>query len=460
MKKGKLGTALLSVLLAAAMLVPNASAAQYPWNGQAEAGIPRTAAVMLIPQGDGVHRQYMSGDSQGLFQPEKALTRGELAQMLCEITADRPASAPVLYDVPWDAWYASAAQMAVGLGLMTGDNGLFRPDDPVTRAECAYALSQMLPYDAPLLDIFADVWPGHWAYQAICRTAAQGLFQGDSQGCFRPNDGLRRCEAAAVFNRLLGRSPDLATLTARADLRAFPDVPRSHWAYGEVMEAAVTHQCVSAWDGGETWIAAVAEGPAVPETPPAEAAGLPDGPQRIDGHLYWVVDEKFVRSCNMNGLYFDGNGWYTTGDEELDGLLNDMVDRLTDPSMTRDQKLRVLFDYVVQNYTYLARPLVSKGTTGWEPEYTLFFLQNGKGNCFSFAAAYCLLCRELGLLAYTVVGTSAGSAHGWVEIPLDGVTYMFDPELQWYYNNRTTKSYDLFKMQPTKIPSGVYRYAW
>lgn len=458
MKKGKLGAALLCVLLLLEALVPTAAAAPYMQNGWVESETTRTAAVMMLSQEDGFHTGYMDGDSRGMFRPEEALTRVELAQMLYGITADRPSFSPVLYDVPGDAWYAPAVETAAGLGLMTSDGGFFRPGDPATRAECAYALSQLLPYDAPLLDIFPDVWPGHWAYQAICRTTAWGLFQGDGQGGFRPNDVLRRCEAAAVFNRLLGRSPDLEA--ARTGLQVFSDVPRSHWAYSEIMEAAVAHQCVSFGDGGERWLSLADEVPAVPAVQPTDAAGLSDGPQRIDGHLYWVVDEKFVRSCNMSGLYFDENGWYTTGDGELDGLLNGIVDQLTDESMTRDKKLRVLFDYVVTNYKYLARPLVSKSATGWEPEYALFFLKNGKGNCFSFAAAYCLLCRELGLLSYTVVGTSGGSPHGWVEIPLDGSTYMFDPELQWYYNNRTKKNYNLFKMLPSKIPAGVYRYAW
>lgn len=464
MKKKKLEIVLICALLAAVALTLTAAAAQY-WGGSSPVEAEMSAAVTMTPQAEGAHSKYMNGDDQGLFWPEKALTRAELAQMLYELVADRPAATPVLEDVAGDAWYAPAVETVVGLELMTGDYGVFRPGDPATRAECAYALSWLIPQDAPAMDRFSDVWPGYWAYQAICRTTGAGLFQGDGSGDFRPEDSLRRCEAVAVFNRLLGRSPDLEALAARGDLRTFPDVPGTHWAYGEIMEATVTHQCAAA-EVGERWISAVAEAPVMPTVPaapepaPNPAAGLPDGPQRIDGHLYWVVEGSFVQSCNMSGLYFDENGWYTTGDEELDQTLNNIVEELTDDSMTRDQKLRALFNYVVGNHTYLNRPHIAKGSTGWEPEYAKFFLKNGKGNCFSFSATYCLLCRELGLLAYTVVGTSGGSPHGWVEIPLDGSTYMFDPELQWYYNVRTTKKVDLFKMLPTKIPSGVYRYAW
>ena len=457
MKKRRLELVLVCAIAAeAALLVLTLSAAAAQRAG-GSAGPERTAAVMMIPQTDGVHIKYMDGGAQGLFQPDAPLTRSGLAQILHGLTEDRPASVPALSDVPQDAWYADAAGTAVGLGLMTADYGLFRPGDPVTRAECAYALSQLLPYDAPLLDVFYDVWPGYWAYQAICRTAGQGLFYGDGTGAFRPEDSLDRCEAVAVFNRLLGRSPDLQALSWQTGLRTFPDVPPTHWAYGEIMEATVTHQCVPDGLGGESWLSAAGEAPAAPVEPAAptaqagDAAGLPEGPQRIDGHLYWVSGGQFVRSCGMDGLQFDENGWYTTGDTELDGMLNELVDRLTNDSMTLDEKLRALYNYVRDNFTYLKRPLISKGQTGWEPEYAKYFLTNGRGNCYNFSATYALLCQELGLPAYTVVGQALNSPHGWVEIQLDGATYLFDTQLAWrYLHNWGKTGYDFFKMPVNK----------
>lgn len=469
MKKRNLGGTLLLVLFALLAFTLPALAADLTLPGwlQGPAGgesAPRAAAVMLLPQDSGEHAPYMTG-SDGLFCPEQPVTRAELAQMLSRVVADSPSSTPSFYDVPWNAWYAPAVQKAAGLGLMTSSNGAFRPNDPATRAECAAALSPVIPYDVTVTQSFPDVGQEHWAWYAISRTASYGLFRGDGAGYFHPNDVLKRCEVVAVFNRLLGRTPDAAYLAQHSGLPSFPDVSAGHWAYADIMEATVPHQC-AAYRGGEVWVStADAPAPADPEpSAPSQpsAAPLPDGPQRIDGRLYWVESGQFVRGRSVSGLYFDENGCYTTGNAELDVLLNDIVEQVTNDSMTRDQKLRALFNHTVNNYRYLARPLVSKGATGWEPEYALFFLQNGKGNCFSFAAAYCLMCRELGLPAYTVVGASgnARSPHGWVEIVLDGTVYMFDPELQWYYNNKTSKKVDLFKMQPSQVPSGVYRYIW
>lgn len=459
------------VLLAALLLAVPAQAA-YPETSSDRtnqtAHVTRTAPVMLLPQSGGFHSSYMNGNERGEFQPERAMTRAELAQMLSAVVADQPSGVPSFSDVPSDAWYAPAVGQVAGLGLMTGIKGAFRPGDAATRAEFASALVLLLPYDAVGRRAFPDVSPSHPAYEAICRTAAYGLLNGDDKGNFRPDDVLRRCEAAVVFNRLLGREADAWTITHMSGLCRFTDVPASHWAYTEILEATVSHRWTYNLDGSEGWVSVSIEAnPTYDPLPPVQnpsnpAAGLSDGPHRVDGHLYWVRGGDFVRDEQVNALYFDENGWYTTGNEDLDQRLNALVDQYTNDSMTQDQKLRALFDYTVNNFTYLRRPLVSKGTTGWEPGYALWFLQNGKGNCFSFAAAYCLLCRELGLPAYTVVGASgnANSPHGWVEIVMDGSVYMFDPELQWYYNNNTSKKVNLFKMSPSNVPSGVYRYIW
>ena len=46
---------------------------------------------------------------------------------------------------------------------------------------------------------------------------------------------------------------------------------------------------------------------------------------------------------------------------------------------------------------------------------------------------------------------ASNSPHGWVEINLDGTTYMFDPQLEWrYLHDYGRTGYNLFKMLPSK----------
>ncbi len=395
------------------------------------------------------HVSYMQGSSDGLFYPESAVTRMELAQMLYVLVGGTPDDQPAFPDVAADAWYAPAVTAVAGLGLMEADaDGNFNPERSVTRAELAVTLAWLIPGKSRDRLDFSDVPATYWAYDAISRAGGYGLFQGDAYGLFHPENTLTRAETAAVFNRLLHYEVDTVTVTAAPDLHVFPDVPASHWAYGEIMEATTDHEYVTV-NGQEVWT-----------TYTAEKKVLTDGFYRMDGRLYCVQDGVFVRSASVGYLTFDSDGRYTTGNAELDARLNAIVEAYTNDSMTRDQKLRALYNYVRDHYTYLSRPLISKGQTGWEPEYALFFLQNGKGNCYSFSATYCLLCRELGLQAYTVVGGlgSSASPHGWVEIVLDGSRYMFDPQLEWrYLHDYGRTGYDLFKMTPGKTP---FLYTW
>ena len=48
---------------------------------------------------------------------------------------------------------------------------------------------------------------------------------------------------------------------------------------------------------------------------------------------------------------------------------------------------------------------------------------------------------------------ASNSPHGWVEINLDGTTYMFDTQLEWrYLHDYGQGGYDLFMMLPSRTP--------
>ena len=392
-------------------------------------------------QTGGSHKSYMSGGSDGLFHPDRPLTRAEMAQMLYRIVTEQPSRAAAFSDVPSDSWYAPAVSAIAGLGLLEGyQDGTFRPDQPITRGEAAQALSHLLPAGGAGKE-FRDVPPGHPHYAAISSAGGYGLFQGGPEGNFSPDSSLVRAEAAVVFNKLLDRVPDPSAAPQR--LRCFPDVPTTHWAYGQVMEAVTTHGYALS-GGSEVW-----------RDIQTEPVPLEDGYYRLCGRLYCVSGGQFLRSAAQACFTFDSEGRYTTGDTALDEQLNLLVEQLTTPSMHRDEQLRAVYEYCRDHFSYLKRPLVEAGQTGWEPEYASAFLSMGKGNCYSFSALYCLLARNLGQPAYTVVGGlgTVTAPHGWVEIQLDDVVYLFDPQLEWrYVHDYGRKSHDLFKILPESAP--------
>ena len=388
------------------------------------------------------HSKYMDGTGDGLFHPEQDMTRAEVAQVLYGLLLTVPEGRASYPDVPEGAWYAQAVTSLGALGALDrGEGEPFQPGAAITRGDFAIILSHFLP-PSGTAPAFQDVPESHPAWEAIGTAVSYDLFHGYPDGTFRPDEALTRAEAAVVFNSLLGREPDAMAIARSPSLRIFPDVSPDHWAYAQIMEATVSHEYVK--NDGEAWTRVT-----------AEPAGIPDGYYRFGGWLYRVQNGTFLRSTTVDGFSYDAQGRYTTGSATLDARLHQIIDTYTTDSMTRDQKLKALYNYIRDEFTYLRRDLIAQGQTGWETAYAEEFLELGRGNCYSFSATFCLLARQLGLPARCEVGTLGGSnsPHGWVEIELDGVTYMFDPQLEWrYLHDYGRGGYDLFMMRPSEAP--------
>lgn len=405
-----------------------------------------------LPQGalsltNGRHIKFMEAAPDGLFHPYNSTTRAEAAQILYSLMQSSSQQEPADYsDVPTGEAYSRPMGVLGALGLLRAEeDGTIRPQDPITRAEFAWMAGAFLPKAEPS-QRFTDVPAGYWAYDAINAAAAQGLFSGYADGTFRPKGYLSRAETAAVIGRLLGRTADQNAVNAAADsISIYPDVPTTHWAYWAITEATVSHDHIVS-EGYEVWT----------KTDPRPTK-LTNGFHTIGGRLYLVENGKFFHSATSADGYFtfDANGRYTTGSAALDDKLASIVASQVNSSMSRDEKLRALYNYVRDNYSYLKRGLVTKNETNWEPAYAEEFIKTKMGNCFSYAALYCLLARQTGVPAYTVVGklgVRTVQDHGWVEIALDGATYLFDSELEWSYLHKYNKRVDLFKIDINNAP--------
>lgn len=95
---------------------------------------------------------------------------------------------------------------------------------------------------AGCLSGFPDVPADYWAADVIQTAKERGWLQGRSDGLFYPNDPITRAESVVVLNRVLERKADRAYVTARlAELRTFVDVDPAHWAWYDILEASNSH---------------------------------------------------------------------------------------------------------------------------------------------------------------------------------------------------------------------------
>ena len=203
------------------------------------------------------HTAFLVGYAEGTFGPECNMTRAEVTTMFArllteQIEADKTYSS-TFNDVAKNCWAANYIGYMQQFGIVTGyEDGSFRPDAPVTRAEFA-AIASRFEKLTQGSKSFTDVPDTHWAVRYINFAATRGWVTGYEDGSFKPEHSITRAEVAAVTCRLLERSADQTYIRSHiGELRTFADVTESHWAYWYAMEAANGHDYTKS-GGSENW---------------------------------------------------------------------------------------------------------------------------------------------------------------------------------------------------------------
>jgi hypothetical protein len=204
-----------------------------------------------------VHMAYIRGIGNNLFAPNAQITRAQVAQIFYNLLDEPGVQATHSFsDIVDTAWYANAVNTLSALNIIVGyPDGSFRPNNNITRAEF---VTLVLRFSGTEADIsapasFGDVTADHWAFIFINSAVANGWIQGYEDGTFRPDIHMTRAEAVTITNRLLSRQADRQFIDANVEHLPFTDVLRTHWAFYDIMEAALTHRFVRADDNSEIW---------------------------------------------------------------------------------------------------------------------------------------------------------------------------------------------------------------
>ena len=178
------------------------------------------------------------------------------------------------------------------------------------------------------------------------------------------------------------------------------------------------------------------------------------GWKKIKGKKYYFRTSGKYRGTAVTGWMKQGKAWYYFGRKgvyhpEKSANANRysdktgsakqktirrakaIVSKITNSKMSKAQKLRVCFDYVMKTYTGRRPRTPHYCGTDWPVVYANDMFLDGSGNCFSYAAAFGYLAKACG---YTNVYCCNSTGHGWTEI--NGLIY--DPE---EYRNTARKYY-------------------
>jgi hypothetical protein len=121
---------------------------------------------------------------------------------------DTPPLTRTFSDVDGNVPLGKAVLCVAGYGVVSGSDGAYRPNDPVTRGEAAGILADLVELSdgAQLPDgtnPFADVERSGVFGARIIRLARSGIVQGTSPGTYAPADTLTRGQMTAIVARSL-----------------------------------------------------------------------------------------------------------------------------------------------------------------------------------------------------------------------------------------------------------------
>lgn len=148
-------------------------------------------------------------------------------------------------DVPDDYWAKPYIDALSSRELTSGfEDGLFRPDQPVTRAQIANIVSKAFDLEADEESLaFSDVADNYWARERIEKTVRGGFMTGYPDDTFAPDANVTRVEAFTTLVTGLGIEPPAdvqQTVSRYTDADAIPN-----WATDKVAAATAGNLVVN-----------------------------------------------------------------------------------------------------------------------------------------------------------------------------------------------------------------------
>lgn len=154
-------------------------------------------------------RGLMTGTAEDTFAPELAATRGMVVSILHRLAGSPTMNAEVFADVAMDDWYGQAVAWAASEGIASGTSAeTFSPNAAVTREQlaallCNFAAQQGMDTTARSdLSSFDDAETvSDWAQDAVSWADAEGLLAGTSATTLAPQGEATRAQLAAMLVR-------------------------------------------------------------------------------------------------------------------------------------------------------------------------------------------------------------------------------------------------------------------
>ncbi len=156
---------------------------------------------------------------------KRLLSVALIAMMLCSLLVV-PVAAKVFPDTAGH-WAQSAINTWSDRGVVNGDDaGNFRPGDPITRAETAKLIDNLIGFQKTSNKKFSDVAADAWYAPSVTKLYAAEVITGYEDGTIRPGNSISRQEAAVIIGRAFAietKKVDLGILAQFGDSNLIQD---------------------------------------------------------------------------------------------------------------------------------------------------------------------------------------------------------------------------------------------
>lgn len=155
----------------------------------------------------------MTGTSKTTFEPNTTTTRGMIVSILHRLEGNPVVTEEAFSDVSADDWYGKAVAWASSEGIVGGyGDGTFQPNKAITREEMASILYRYAQYKDQDVSARADLTKytdadqvGAWAEEVMQWANAEGLINGMTEDTLVPQGNATRAQVAAMFQRYLNK---------------------------------------------------------------------------------------------------------------------------------------------------------------------------------------------------------------------------------------------------------------
>ena len=131
-------------------------------------------------------------------------------------------SAAGFSDMPQNHWAYQSVSELVASGTINGfEDGTFRPDATVSRAEFVKMAAAAFGLQSDTQAEFKDVENGHWCERYISAAVSSGAVNGTGDGMFSPDAYITREDAAVIIYRLSDITADEGSINDSESISAY-----------------------------------------------------------------------------------------------------------------------------------------------------------------------------------------------------------------------------------------------